>query len=274
MTAWSAPTSTLLAGVLVVAGVGAPAPGRAQVDPHPPLEERLLLDATQDEVSITATFSGSELFVFGAIARNRFLQIDDEPPDVAIVVRGPSAPVMVRKKDRVAGLWMNREAIRIAAAPSFYAVASTRPLYEILSDSEDRAHSISLDKAVLILGIPRSAQDPELFRQALIRLRREKGVYLEDPTGVKLNARTLYQARLQLPANIVEGAYDIRVYLLRDRRVRDSARIALPVRLEGLERTLYVAAQETPFWYGVGTLLTALFFGWGASELFRRLRGR
>ena len=261
--------SRSLLGAALVGGLAA----AAAAQEREPLEEVIVFGSAQDQVAITATFSGSDLFVYGAIARNRFLAVNDEPPDLAIVIRGPSAPIMVRRKSRVAGVWMNTESIRIAAAPSFYAVASTGPLEEVLLPREDRAHSISIDKAVLIFGIPQSAEDPEQFRQALIRLRRGAGLYLEDPNGVSLKARTLYQAQVRLPANIIEGDYDIRVYLLREGRVRDWAQIAFPVRLQGVERALYEAAQETPFLYGLGTLITALLAGWGASELFRRLRG-
>ncbi len=238
----------------------------------PDLVERILTGSSVDEVAITATFSGKEIFVYGAIARSRFLESEDPTPDVIITVRGPSSPLTVRKKARVGGVWMNTEAIRIASAPSYYAVASTRALADTLRPDEDQAFRISADKAVLILGLPTSAADPEAFRQAVVRLRREAGLYREAPGGVSLRAGTLFQTRLRLPANIVEGVYQITVYLLRDGLVRDQAQIALPVRKQGIERALGAAAQETPLLYGLGALLTALFAGWGANELFRRLR--
>ncbi len=237
-----------------------------------PLEERILTGSAQDQVAITATFSGSELFVYGAIARNRFLAVGENSPEIIIVVRGPSSPIMVRKKDRIGGLWMNNEAVRIAAAPSYYAVASTKPLPEILEELDDFTYRISIDRAVLIAGVPFSAENPANFREALIRLKRQSGLYRNTPFGVTLKGGTLYQARFRMPANIIEGDYQVRVFLVRDGRVRDQARIELPVRKEGVERVLYAAAQETPFLYGLLTLLTALFCGWGASELFRLLR--
>ena len=252
-------------------------PGAAQnpaVIPGPvPLEERILTGSAQDEVAITATFSGSELFVYSAIARGRFLSVGEGRPDIIIVVRGPSSPVMVRKKDRVGGVWMNRKAVRIAAAPSFYAVAATAPLDEILEPLDDFTYRISIDRAVLVAGIPfSSAADPASFGDALIRLKRQSELYRYSPFGVTLKGGTLYQARFRMPANIVEGDYEVRVFLLRDGHVKDQARLALPVRKQGVERVLYTAAHETPLIYGVLTLFTALFFGWGASELFRLLR--
>ncbi|MEO1291948.1 MAG: TIGR02186 family protein [Pseudomonadota bacterium] len=258
----------MFAALLVLAAI---AVGRAPALATPDLEERIFTGSAQEEVAITATFSGSELFVFGAIERNRFLDQGEASPDVIISVRGPSSPVIVRKKGRVAGVWMNKEAIRIASAPSYYAVASTGAIPDILDDFEDRTFRITLDKAVLIAGLPTSAEDPAAFREALMRLRQEEGLYRETPFGVLLKSGTLFQTRLSLPANIIEGDYQVRVFLLREGKVLDQARITIPVRKRGVERVVFAAAQETPILYSLLTLAVALLAGWGAAELFRRL---
>ncbi|MEL6317772.1 MAG: TIGR02186 family protein [Pseudomonadota bacterium] len=261
-----------LAGAAIAALAGPAArPAAAEPATRLPLEERLLTGSAQDEVPITATFSGSEIFVYGAIARNRFLAADEPPPDLAIVVQGPTAPVLVRKKSRVAGVFMNTETVRIAEAPSFYAVASTKPLNEMLRSDQDLVHRISLDRAVLIAGLPYSSADPEAFRRALIRLRRRAGLYRLHPNRVTLTAGTLFQAKVRLPADIHEGDYKIRVFLARENRVIDRATRTLPVAKQGLERVIFTAAQDRPLVYGVLTLLVGLLAGWGASELFRRL---
>lgn len=246
--------------------------GRA--DATSDLDERLLTDSVQDEVAITATFSGSEIFVYGAIERSRFLSEGEPEPDIAISLRGPSAPVMVRRKERVAGIWVNREAVRVAQAPSYYAVASTGPLTDILRDDEDRTFRVSINRSVLILGAPTSADAPEQFHDAVIRIRRDEGFYREQPDGVQMRGATLYAATFVLPANIIEGDYTVQVFLIRDQRVIDQVRHVIPIRKTGLERFLFVAAKENSALYGVGTLLMALLAGWGVSELFRRLRRR
>lgn len=238
----------------------------------PPLVEEPIVAAAQKEVAITATFAGGELFVYGAVARNRRLLASDTPLDVVIVLEGPSEPVIVRKKQWIAGLWINAAAIRIAAAPSFYGVASTRPVPDILRPEDDATYGIGLDKAVLIAGVPYSAPDPEAFRQAAIRLRRREGLYVEAPGAVTIQRGTLFQGRFQLPANIVEGDYIATVYLVRDKRVIARDSFEIPVARRGLERFLYVSAQEHPTLYALGTLLTALIAGYLASEIFRRLR--
>lgn len=268
----------LVAAAAVAAAAALAAPGAAtaqQADAAPAaLEERLLTGAAQDQVAITATFSGEDIFVYGAIERSRFLGPDEAPPDLVIVVSGPSGPVMVRRKNRVAGVWVNTESIRIASAPGFYAVASTGPLDDILFPEQIATHRILLEQQVVFLGVPISAPDPESFREALIRLRTEQGLYQADPSGVEVRGGTLFETRLSLPADIEDGDYEVRLFLVRDRTIRDEARISIEVRKQGLERVLSDAADATPLLYGVGTLFTALLAGWGASAAFRRLTGR
>ncbi|MCI4664302.1 MAG: TIGR02186 family protein [Neomegalonema sp.] len=235
-----------------------------------PLDEEPVVAAAQKEVAITATFAGDELFVYGAVSRSRRLQKSDGPLDVVIVVEGPAAPIIVRKKKWIAGLWINAAAFFIAEAPSYYAVASTRPLLDILD--KDGYRRVSLDGAVIMAGTPFSAEEPLEFRQAAIRLRRRAGFYVTKPSGVALAKSTLYQARFSLPANIIEGAYAVTVYLVRNKRIVGEQDFVIPVRRKGLEQFLYRAAMERPTLYGLGTLATALIAGYLASEIFRRLR--
>jgi len=45
--------------------------------------------------------------VFGAVER----PVADAKPDVVVVVRGPETDMRVRRKDRVAGIWINRNRV-------------------------------------------------------------------------------------------------------------------------------------------------------------------
>ena len=96
----------------------------------PAKAEEIVLGLSRDEVSITATFDGSDILIFGAIKR------DAPKPDgelgVIVTVSGPDQQVTVRRKDRRFGIWVNVDDVEIDAAPSFYAVASNAPLNDIL----------------------------------------------------------------------------------------------------------------------------------------------
>lgn len=266
----------VLVGLIVVVGAAVAMQAWAQSGDRlsgvQELIEEPIIGATRKEVAITTTFSGAELFVYGAVARDRRVMSADGALDVIVIVEGPSSPIIVRKKEWIAGLWINAASIRIAAAPSFYGVASTRPIDKILREQDDATYGVSLQRAVLFAGMPTSAPDPGSFREAAIRLRRKQGLYVELPTGVSLQGETLFEARFQLPANITEGEYIATVHLVRGRRIIASNEVPISVRRRGIEQFLYEAAINQPTLYALGTLLTALLAGYGASELFRRLR--
>ena len=235
-------------------------------------EERVIASLSQNAVSITTDFSGSEIFVYGAIERDRFPDARDDDLAVIIAVAGPSEEVIVRKKNRAFGIWVNTEQATIDSAPSFYGVATTGPLDDILSLTADFEYSITAESGIRFSAIQQGVENPVAYRDAVVRINRDRGTYFEDIGGVEMVGRTLFQTRIQLPANIFEGDYVARVFLLRDGDVLDSFETGLRVRKVGLERWIYNLAHENSLIYGILSILVALLAGWGASEAFRLLR--
>lgn len=233
--------------------------------------EEIVAGLSQNNVSITASFDGSEILIYGAVKR------DAPPPtgpplQVIVTVEGPTAPLIVRRKEYVAGIWLNRASVRIDSAPSFYAVATTAPLKDILSGTEDLRHSISIPRAIRAVGISDEATDAPDFVAALQRIRMSEGSYRLDEGSVQLSEQTLFRADVVLPANLTEGDYTVRIYLTRDGKVVDHLDHTIGVRKAGLERLLFRMAQDQPLLYGVISLLMAVVAGWAASAAFRRLR--
>lgn len=235
-------------------------------------DERVIAALSQNAVGITADFTGSEIFVFGAIGRNRHPDASDDELNIIVTVSGPDLRTTVRKKNRAFGIWVNTESVEIDEAPSFYAVATTGPLRDILSNTDDLRHRISIDRAVRLVGESGKVENPGDFRAAVIRLNRAAGVYFEDIGGVDVIERTLFQTHFQLPSNIVEGDYEARVFLLRGGAVLDDFVTAIEVRKVGVERWIFNLAHDNAPVYGVLSIFVALFAGWGASEAFRLLR--
>lgn len=233
--------------------------------------EGVVATLSANQVQITATFSGSEIYVAGAVTREAPAPADSRL-DVIITVTGPSQRVTVRRKERIFGIWANRDAVEIDRAPSFYAVASTRPLKEALSATDDLRHRIGLQHAVQVVGEARKGVDPADFGEAVIRIRENTGIYYHSEEPVNLVADTLFTANFALPANLVEGDYAARVFLIRDRNVIDTFETSIEVRKVGLERWVFNLSRNQPFIYGVLSIALALFAGWGASEIFRILR--
>lgn len=231
--------------------------------------EQIVLGLSRDEVAITATFNGSEILIFGAI-KNDNRQSPEGELGVIVTVSGPEEAVTVRRKDRRLGIWVNTESVKIDVAPSFYAVATNRPLDEILLDSEDVNTRVSMKRAIRSIG-PSSTGSLN-FAEALIRIREGKGLYQTLPEGVSVQDETLFRTLIELPANLTEGDYTAEIYLTRDGKIVDVYSTHIPVKKVGLERWLYNLAHENALLYGLMSLAIAIASGWGASAIFTALR--
>jgi uncharacterized protein (TIGR02186 family) len=232
--------------------------------------EQIVAGISRDEIDITTNFDGSELIIYGAIKRETPIPADQL--DVVVAVAGPSESVTVRHKERRLGIWVNTGRLSVGAAPSFYVVASTRPLHLILTPEQDQRYRISVPLAMRSFAGPVEVEDTVPYTEALIRLREGEGLYRLDDGAVRLAEQTLFRADVRLPANLMEGAYSARIFLLRDGKVIDTFHAPIKVRKVGLERWLYRLALENPFVYGIMSLAIAMAAGWAASEAFRQLR--
>ena len=235
----------------------------------PAKAEEIVLGLSRDEVAITATFEGSEILIFGAIKRDAPADADGDL-GVIVTVAGPDRPVTVRKKDRRLGIWVNTDAVEVDVAPTFYAVATNRPLEEILTFTEDLNTRVSMQRAIRSVGA--SVDDAQSFTDALIRIRSDQGLYQTIPTGVLVQEESLFRTLIPLPANLTEGDYKAEIYLTRGREIVDFYVTTIPVKKVGLERWLYNLAHDNPFLYGLMSLSIAIAAGWGASAAFSVFR--
>jgi uncharacterized protein (TIGR02186 family) len=165
---------------------------------------------------------------------------------------------------------VNTESVEVNVAPSFYAVATNRPLTEILNDSEDVNTRISTSRAIRSVGP--SETGSLNFTRALIRIRAGEGLYQTLPEGVLVEEETLFRTLIPLPANLTEGDYTAEIYLTRGGQIVDLYSTTIPVQKVGLERWLYNLAHENAFLYGLMSLSIAIAAGWTASAVFTLMR--
>lgn len=233
-------------------------------------EESIVSGLSQNRVSITADFDGSEILIYGAVRRQ-----EPEPGgrlDVIITVEGPSTPLTVRRKSRVWGIWVNNAAIAVDSAPSFYAVATTGPLTKILSATENLRKGITIDRVIRAVGITSEADASDAFIEAMMRVRTAEGRYRLLESRVQLTEETLFRTDVSLPANLTEGEYTVRLFLLREGKVVAEQERLIGVHKEGLERLIFTLAKEQPLAYGLISLVLAAVAGWAASAAFRLFR--
>ena len=163
--------------------------------------EEVVAGLSQSRVAITATFTGSRILIFGAVKRQEPIP-QGAPLQVVITVQGPSAPVLVRQKERAFGIWINRDQVEVDRAPGFYAVATSAPFAQALSATEDLRHSVSIPRAIRSVGAPRDVADAAQFTEALIRLRTAAGLYQTNEGAVSVEQETLFRTEIVMPANL------------------------------------------------------------------------
>lgn len=232
--------------------------------------ESIVTGLSQNRVQITTDFDGSDILVYGAVKRDA--PAPAGPMDVIVTLEGPSSPLVVRRKQKVMGIWLNGASVQIANAPSFYAVTATGLVADILSPADDLRYGITLARRINTTEISVNTMDFPEYTEALRRIRIKGKQYQMATNSVQLLDDTLFRTDFALPANVIEGNYKVRLFILREGQVVDSQERFINVRKTGLERYLYNLAHEQPLIYGLLSLVMAAVAGWAASEGFRYLR--
>jgi len=236
----------------------------------PAQAESVVLGLSQNEVAITTSFDGSEILIFGAIKRDA--PIPEGKLGVIIAIAGPPEPVLVRRKDRRYGIWVNTDAVEIEAVPSFYAVATNGPLSDVLSVTENLQQRVSVPSIIRSISTSDTVLDASTYIDALIRIRERADQFQLLEGEITVTDETLFRTHIRLPAALTEGDYATRIFLTRDGTVVAQYETEIAVRKVGLERWLYTTSREQPLLYGLMSLAIAIAAGWGASAAFSLLR--
>lgn len=245
----------LLAVAVWAAVLGLCRPGAAQ---------DLVADLSDHVIAINTGFTGTKVLLFGAT---------EGEGDVAVVVRGPADRATVREKDRVAGIWLNHASMKFSGVPGFYAVASSKPLEQLAAPNVLERAGIGLKYLQLAVSDDDREAGPEAiaaFRDALIRGQQRDGLYVTDTGQVSFLSGRLFRTRIDFPANVPTGQYQVEAYLFRGGQVVDAQTTPLIVGKVGLGAEIYEFAQSEPALYGLAAIIVAVAAGWLASVVFRR----
>ncbi len=238
----------------------------------PAVSQDIVMGLSKQEIGITEFFDGSEILIFGAVKHQSEASSEGDL-DVVVTIASPRIPVTVRRKEKRLGIWVNVDALEVDLAPSFYAVATTRPFDEVVSQASDLWHQISVRQLIRAVSVPVAVENPEEFTESLVRVRENDGLYQTLSGAVILQDQTLLSTSVSLPSNLVEGAYTARIFLMNDGDVVSEYQTSIDVRKVGMERWLYNLAHERPVVYGLLSLAIAIFAGWAAAAAFRAVRG-
>ncbi|MPY75934.1 MAG: hypothetical protein GEU87_16955 [Alphaproteobacteria bacterium] len=224
--------------------------------------EPLVADLSESVVKITTGFTGTKVLLFGAL---------QEQGKIVVVVEGPRHALTVRRKQRVAGIWVNSSEVQFDDVPSFYQVLSSDPLEEWLPLRTRDLYQIGVE---YLRFVPKSEVGPAeaaRFRDALIRNMQRVGRYGVLEGNVTVMGGQLFRADLYLPANLPTGYYTIEVMLVKDGDVKSIQATPLLVTKSGLGADVFDLAYSYPALYGILAIVLATLAGLGANAIFRKV---
>ncbi len=233
-------------------------------------EPLLVPDVSQRNVEIRYSFSGAELLLFGAIIYPDG-RVPTEQADIAVVLKGPTQSVLLREKQKVAGIWMNVESARFRSAPSFYSIASSRPLEKLLNERTAAIYELGLGNIQLSPATNSAPSVRKRFEAGLVDMMKRQGLYSEHPGRVEITQGVLYRARLAIPARVPVGRYVAETFLIRNGKIFAAATRKVNIRKTGFERFVAEAADTTPLAYGLFAVCLSVLLGWLAGSLFKRI---
>jgi len=229
----------------------------------------LVPDVSARNVEIRYSFTGAQLLLFGAVVYPGG-RIPDHPVDIAVVLRGPVQPILVREKQKIAGIWMNADSNRFRSAPSYYAVASSRPILDLIDDRTAAIYELGLHNLQLSPGGGALPEKERRFESGLLDLRRRQNLYSESPHGVEISDGVLYRAVITIPSQVPVGTYTAETFLIDHGKVVAAATRDIQINKSGFERYVALAARRHEGLYGLAAVAMSLFLGWAAAAAFRR----
>jgi uncharacterized protein (TIGR02186 family) len=229
----------------------------------------LVPDISARQVQIRYSFNGAQLLLFGAV-----VYPGGRPPsravDIAVVLRGPVQPILVREKQKIAGIWMNADSNRFRSAPSYYAVASSRPISELVDERTAAIYELGLHNLQLSPGGGALPEKERRFEAGLLDLRKRQRLYSESPNGVEITDGVLYRAVITIPSQVPVGTYTAETFLIERGKVIAAATRDIQIDKSGFERYVALAARRHEFLYGLSAVAMSLALGWAAAAAFRR----
>lgn len=236
-----------------------------------PSEETIEIGLSTETIAITSNFGGTDLTIFGALDNADPLIQRQGRYDIIVVLQGPSRDLVVRKKERYLGVWVNADSETFLGVPLSYSLATTRNLQDIAEEKLYRQLSVGVRNFYLRPEDPSSLSgNIPKFGNELREMKMRQGLYSQRIGGVEFLSRTLFRATLNLSANVPVGRHKARALLFRNGVFLREANASLEIVKAGVEQSIYDAAHKYSFYYGLFAVFLAVFTGWAGRILFRK----
>lgn len=218
----------------------------------------LVSDLSQHEILVDAGFSGKNIFLFG---------VRNLAGDIVVAIRGPKQDYIVRKKEKIWGVWLNKKQMEFRDVYGFYAVYSTVPISKI-KESVLRNLNIGVDNLPFDYTGKAYIEEIGDFRKAILENKLGDQLYFEKFEKMNFMGDDLFKTDLQFPKKIPHGLYNAEIYLINGSNLVGVQSIPIEVRKTGFESMVYDFAHNNGFLYGIFCVLAAIFAGWLANIIF------
>ena len=225
-------------------------------------KEKLFVDFFENEISIDVGFTGAKLSFFGAI---------EGSGDVVVTVTGPRKKIKVTNKQELMGIWVNSDTEIFYDVPSFYYVASNKPLKDIDASKSFYINQIGLANLRFEGAEDLESRERDNWKKGIIDTMVKLGRYNSENGSINISKSKLFKTEFNFSSDILEGEYIVDTLLYKSGNVIGAKRSFINVSKSGLGEKIYKFSSENSMIYGISSVLFALIFGFAANLFTRKI---
>ena len=226
----------------------------------------VISDIDKTDIELSTRFDGTSLLVFGALSP------ENDNTSLLVEVIGPSASVDITKKVQIWGIWVNKKIAYFQDIPSFYQISISNPEHPILKEIENKKLKSLFYDFLEINSTPVDGNVVERYYNELTRLKKKLGKLSTFEEQVNVIDKKLFSHKVNLPKKIHPGLYKIKMTLIDQQGIELSkSKQSVKVSKVGIQEFLSYNSKNNPVFYGLFSVIIALFLGFSAAQLFRWL---
>jgi uncharacterized protein (TIGR02186 family) len=226
----------------------------------------VISDIDKSDIELSTRFDGTSLLVFGA------LTLENDSTSLLVEVVGPPTSVNIRKKVEVLGIWVNKKVAQFQDIPSFYQISISNPKHPILKELEYQRLKSIFNDFLEITTLSQDGNSLEQYYDELARLKKKLGKLSTFEEKINIIDKKLFSHKVNLPKKIHPGVYKIKMTLIDQQGIEISgSEQSVKVSKVGVQEFLSSNSKNNPVFYGLFSVIIALFLGFSAAQLFRWL---
>ncbi len=226
----------------------------------------VISDIDKSNIELSTRFDGTSILVFGAISS------ENDSTSLLIEIIGPSTSVNIRKKVQIWGIWVNKKIAQFHGIPSFYKISISNPEHPVLIEIENQKLKSLFYDFLKTNSTSEEGNEVEQYFDELTRLKKKLGKLSTFEEQVNIIDKKLFSYKVNLTKKIHPGIYKIKMTLIDQQGIELSkSEQSVKVSKVGVQEFLSYNSKYNPVFYGLFSVIIALFLGFSAAQLFRWL---